>query len=190
VEVDRILADGAIYVTNAEEELDRKILREEQLYFIDNQVEAIDTFLADTEEVNDDGEVRALRDQLRTMKGKLERKAAEFLAKQDGEELPPEGEDELPPAEMAEALVAYGNDFIGVAEKALTKKVSKIEDVEKWEAPLATLNSFLADSELVAAEHPDLPKVRQEVRARKLELRKRIDDMIQDWRTRDVTAKE
>jgi len=34
----RALADGALFVKNAEEEMDRKILREDQLYFIDNQV--------------------------------------------------------------------------------------------------------------------------------------------------------
>ena len=80
----RALSDGALFVKNAEEEMDRKILREDQLYFIDNQVEAIDTFLADTEDLVSNGDVKKLRDQLREMKQKLEKKSMEFLATQEG----------------------------------------------------------------------------------------------------------
>lgn len=180
----RALTDGQMFVKNAEEEMDRKILREDQLYFIDNQVEALDTFLADTEELASDGTVKALRDQLRDLKAKLEKKSMEFLATQEGSELP----EDSPPKEMAEAMVAYGKDFIEMADEALKTKVSKIDQVAAWEDPLATLNSFLADSEILVPLHPPLAKIRTEVRARKVELQKRIHDVVGAWRQSDSSG--
>jgi hypothetical protein len=182
----RALADGQLFVKNAEEEMDRKILREDQLYFIDNQVEAIDTFLADSEDLVADKQVKALRDQLRELKGKLEKKSIEFLAQQEGQELP----EDSPPQEMAEAMVAYGRDFVEMADEALKSKVRGVEQVAVWEDPLATLNSFLADSELLVPLHPPLKKVRDEVRARKVELQKRIADVVGAWRQSDIAGGE
>ena len=180
----RALADGALFVKNAEEEMDRKILREDQLYFIDNQVEALDTFLADTEDISSHADVKALRDTLRGLKQKLEKKSIEFLAQQEGGDLP----EDLPPAEMAEAMVAYGKDFIEMADEALKTKVKAVDQVAAWEDPLATLNSFLADSETLVVVHPPLKKVRDEVRARKVELQKRIADVVQAWRASDLAG--
>lgn len=184
MEPQRALAEGAAYVKNAEEEMDRKILREDQLYFIDNQVEALDTFLADTEDLKGNTEVEALREQLRELKGKLEKKSMEFLAQQEGEDLP----EDLPPEEMAEAMVGYGQDFIVMADEALSTKVKGIDQVAAWEDPLTTLNSFLADSETLVPLNPNLQKVRTEVRARKVELQKRIDDLVGQWRQSDAAG--
>lgn len=184
LDTQRALADGALFVKNAEEEMDRKILREDQLYFIDNQVEALDTFLADTEHLVSNKEIKGMRDQLRDLKAKLEKKSMEFLAAQEGQELP----EDSPPKEMAEAMVAYGKDFLEMADEALKTKVSKIDQVAAWEDPLATLNSFLADSEVLVPLHPPLAKVRQEVRARKLELQKRIQDVVGAWRQTDLAG--
>ena len=184
LDAQRALADGALFVKNAEEEMDRKILREDQLYFIDNQVEALDTFLADTEDINGHPDVKALRDRLRDLKGKLEKKSMEFLAQQEGGELP----EDSPPEEMAEAMVAYGKDFIEMADEALRTRVKGIDQVAAWEDPLATLNSFLADSETLVQHHKPLAAVRTEVRARKEELQKRIQDLVSEWRAKDLAG--
>jgi len=185
LDVPRALADGQAFVKNAEEEMDRKILREDQLYFIDNQVEALDTFLADTEDLSQESaELAALRGQLRDLKGKLEKKSMEFLTSQEGSELP----EDLPPAEMAEALVGYGRDFIKMADDALKTNIGNIERVSEWEDPLSMINSFLADSEIYVQEHPDLPKVRKELKSRKRELQKRIADVVAAWRAADLTG--
>lgn len=180
----RALAEGAMYVKNAEEEMDRKILREDQLYFLDNQVEALDTFLADTEEFNDHTELEALRSQLRDLKSKLEKKSMEFLAQQEGEDLP----EDLPPEEMAQAMVGYGRDFIQMADEALKTNVKKVDQLPEWEDPLTTLNSYLADSETLVKLNPGLAKMRTEVRARKVELQKRIADMVGQWRASDAAG--
>ena len=182
----RALSDGALFVKNAEEEMDRKILREDQLYFIDNQVEAIDTFLADTEDLVSHADLKTLRDQLREMKQKLEKKSIEFLATQEGGELPEDSE----PKEMAEAMVQYGKEFLEMADEAIKTKVKAIDQVAAWEDPLATLNSFLADSETLVTLNPQLKKVREDVRARKVELQKRIADVVGAWRQSDLAGGE
>jgi hypothetical protein len=173
-----------VFVKNAEEEMDRKILREDQLYFIDNQVEALDTFLADTEDLASHHDVQALRAQLRDLKANLEKKSMEFLATQEGGELPEDSD----PKEMAEAMVQYGKEFIEMADEALKTKVKAIDQVAAWEDPLATLNSFLADSETLVHLNPQLKKVREDVRARKMELQKRISDVVGAWRQSDVSG--
>lgn len=185
LDAQRALADGAMYVKNAEEEMDRKILREDQLYFIDNQVEAMDTFLADTEDLNANAEVKAMRDRLRELKGQLEKKGMEFLAAQEGGDALPE---DLPPDETAADMVEAGAEIIKFADDALKSKVKSVEDVSTWEEPLAAVNAFIADSEIFVAHHPKLEKVRAEVRVRKGELQKRIADVVQAWRQRDLTG--
>lgn len=184
LEPQRALADGALFVKNAEEEMDRKILREDQLYFIDNQVEALDTFLADTEDLVSNPEVKALRDQLRELKGKLEKKSIEFLAQQEGQDLP----EDLPPEETAADMVEAGAEICKMADDALKSKVKGIEDVVTWEEPLVAVNGFLADSEIFVIHNPKLQKVRTDVRSRKMELQKRIADVVGAWRQSDLTG--
>lgn len=165
--------------------MDRKILREDQLYFIDNQVEALDTFLADTEELNTNAQVEALRSQLRTLKGQLEKKVLEWLATQEGGGDLPE---DLPPAETASDMVEAGAEIIKMADDALKSKVKGVEEVATWEEPLAAVNSFLADSEIYVQHNPKLAKVRADVRSRKGELQKRIADIVQAWRQSDLAG--
>lgn len=185
MDAQRALADGTAFVKNAEEEMDRKILREDQLYFIDNQVEALDTFLADTEDLNGNAQVEALRQKLRELKGKLEKKVLEWLATQEGtSELP----EDLPPAETAAEMVEAGAEVIKMADDALKSKVKDVAEVAIWEEPLAAVNSFLADSEVYVQHNPKLAKVRADVRSRKGELQKRIADVVQDWRQRDLAG--
>lgn len=185
LDAQRALTDGAAFVKNAEEEMDRKILREDQLYFIDNQVEALDTFLADTEDLNGNAEVEALRQKLRELKGKLEKKVLEWLATQEGGGDLPE---DLPPAETAADMVEAGGEVIKMADDALKTKVKGVEQVAAWEEPLAAVNSFLADSEIYVQHNQKLVKVRADVRSRKMELQKRIADLVQDWRQRDLAG--
>jgi hypothetical protein len=185
LDAQRALTDGAQYVKNAEEEMDRKILREDQLYFIDNQVETLDTFLADTEDLNTDAQAEAMRQQLRELKGKLEKKVLEWLATQEGGGDLPE---DLPAPETAADMVEAGAEIIKMADDALKTKIKGVEEVANWEEPLAAVNSFLADSEVFVKHHPKLQKVRTDVRSRKVELQKRIADLVQDWRQRDVAG--
>lgn len=185
MDLQRALQDGEQFIKNAQDEMERKILREDQLYFIENQVEAIDVYLADTEDLQaTSAPLKDLRDRLRTAKQGLEKKSMEFLAQQEGSDLP----EDLPPAEMASDLVAYGKEFLQMADEALKSKVDKIDKLPQWEEPLTTINSFLADSEIYVPHAKDLPKVRDQLKTRKRELEKRIQDVVSAWRASDVAG--
>ncbi len=165
--------------------MQRKILREDQLYFIDNQVEAIDTLLADTEDLSaSHPELAELRTQLRESKAGLEKKAMEWIANAEGSELP----EDLSPEENAEAMVEAGKEFIMFADEALGQKVKKIDDLHMWEDPLTTLNSYLADSEPYMQAKPELAGIRADVRNRKEEIQKRIHEVVGAWRASDMSG--
>jgi hypothetical protein len=87
-------------------------------------------------------------------------------------------------------MVQYGKEFIEMADEALKTKVKDVHQVAAWEDPLATLNSFLADSETLVQLNPALKKVREDVRARKNELQKRIQDVVGAWRQSDLAGGE
>jgi len=185
LDVARALQDGEAFLKNAQDEMERKILREDQLYFIDNQVEALDLYLADTEDlVPQSPQLGELRKKLREAKGALEKKSMEFVASQEGGEMP----EEIPEAEMAEAYVEYGRQFIGLARNALKTQVKAVSQLPEWEDPLATIKSYLADSEPYVHAHPDLKKVREQLKDRKRELEKRIQDVVQAWRAADLAG--
>ncbi|MHB8605091.1 MAG: hypothetical protein ACYDCK_07505 [Thermoplasmatota archaeon] len=185
MELARALADGEAFVKNAQDEMERKILREDQLYFIENQVEALDTFLADTEDLQDGSpELAALRDKLRAAKAQLEKKSIEFLAQQEGGELP----EDVPPEEAAKDFVGYGKEFLQMADDALKAKITKIDQVSQWEDPITILNSFLADSEMSVKFAPELTKIRSELKSRKKELEKRVQDLVGAWKQQDLAG--
>jgi hypothetical protein len=183
MELSRALSEGETFVKNAEEALERKVLREDQLYVWDNQVEVLDTFLADTEDLAASSPpLSELRDKLRGMKRQLERKSMEFLAQQDKTELP----EDLPPEEEALAFIEPGQDLVKSADKSLKRNITKIEDVGEWEEPLVWINSYLADSETFVPFSADLGKVRSQLKDRKRDLEKRVADVMQSWRASDL----
>lgn len=165
--------------------MERKILREDQLYFTENQVEALDAYLADTEDLAPASpQLAELRNQVRAAKVALEKKNIEFMASQEGGELP----EDLPEAEMAAALTEYGREFLGLARAAVRTQVKAVSQLPEWEDPLTTIKSFLADSEPYMHASPDLMKVRNTLKDYKRELEKRIADVVQAWRQADLTG--
>lgn len=187
MDAQRALADGEMFVKNAEEELTRKILREDQLYFVDNQVEAIDCFLADTEDLSEgDAKVKDLREKLRALKGQLEKKSMEFMAQQEGAEVP----EDVPADEMAEFLIASGQELLEMVDEALKLNITKVDRVNEWEDPLLIVNGFIADSEPYQAANPKLKKIRVDAKSRKKELEKRIHDLVGQWRQSDLAGGE
>ncbi|MBI4393101.1 MAG: hypothetical protein HY556_04785 [Euryarchaeota archaeon] len=186
MEVERLLVDGETYVKNAEEALERVIINADQLYVWDNQVEVIDTFLADTEDISGgDPKIGDLRSKLRELKTRIEKKSAEFLAKAEGQELP-----EDPPEDEAVAeFESFGADFLKMANDALKAKVKDVSELPDWEEPLAIINSYLADSEPYAGKGK-LPKIRTDLKAKKAELATKIRDIVEKWRQQDMAGGE
>ncbi|MGQ0535466.1 MAG: hypothetical protein ACT4PT_05290 [Methanobacteriota archaeon] len=184
MEIASLVAGGESYLKNAEEALARPILNEDQLYVWENQVEVLDTFLADTEEVADgNAQVAELRAKIRAAKKELEKKAMEFVVKQEGGELP----EEAPEEDVVAEFLEYGKEFAKDADKALKAPVKGVQELEKWETPLMMINSFLADTEPYA-KHAALQKLRGELRGKKRDLAGRIDAVIKDWRAADLAG--
>lgn len=187
MEIQQALAQGETFVKNAEEAVSRPVINPDQLYVYDNQVEVIDTFLADTEDLQAQSpDVASLRSRLRGIKEQLERKIIEVEAKAEGAEGVPE---DIPPDELAAAFEETAPELLAEADKALKRNVSTVEKLHEWEEPLAAINSFLADSEPLAGKG-NLAKVRQQMKERKAALQGRIQGLVQDWRQRDLAGGE
>jgi hypothetical protein len=185
MELQQVIANGETFVKNAEDALSRPIINTDQLYVYDNQVEVIDTFLADTEDLQgQSGDLASLRGRLRGIKEQLEKKIIEVESKAEGMEAPPE---DIPPDELAAAFEESAPELLAEADKALKKNISSVEKLHEWEEPLSAINSFLADSEPVK-EKGGLAKVRAQMRERKAKLQERIANLLTEWRQADLAG--
>jgi hypothetical protein len=172
------------HLKNAQELAGRPVGKEELLYMWDNQITALDNFLADTEAVPDPG-FKAKRGELRDVKKKLTEAVVAFEAQAAGEEVPAE---EPSPEEWVEAYLEQAQDMITLAKEALGEKVKSVQDLVKWEEPLAVINGFLADSEPFQEMNRDLRKARSVVRMARKDLKAAIDDVFLKWKAADRAA--
>src|SRR5687768_14861071 len=105
------LRDGPSYVRNASEIAQRSPVNAETLYMWDNQVTAIELFLAGTEDLNgQDANLTNMRKELFGLKRQIEAKVLEFELKQENQEVPPEPTE----AEQLEEMKAFAMDLLGV----------------------------------------------------------------------------
>jgi hypothetical protein len=149
----------------------------------DNQVTALDNFLADTEAVVD-ATFKETRKQLREAKKKLTDAVVAFEAAQTGEAAP----DELPEQEQILSYIEMAGDMVGLAKEALGESVKDVKDLVKWEEPLAVINGFLADSEPYQEVNKDLRRARSMVRVARKDLKNRIEDVFNQWRKADLAG--
>lgn len=184
MEVQEAVRQAEAHLKNAQELAVRPVGKEELLYMWDNQITALDNFLADTEIVAGDN-FKAMRPQLRDAKKKLTDVVVAFEAQAAGEEVP---KDEPTKAEWIEAYIEQASDMIELAKQALGEKVKDIADLVKWEEPLAVINGYLADSEPFQGDSHDLRKARSVVRMARKELKAKIDDVFLKWKLADRSA--
>lgn len=185
MELQQVIAHGETFVKNGEETLSRPIINTDQLYVYDNQVEVIDTFLADTEDLQaQDANLTSLRGRLRGIKEQLEKKIIEVESKAEGVEGPPE---DIPPDVLAEAFEESAPELLAEADKALKKKIASVEKLHEWEEPLSAINSFLSDSEPLAGKG-NLGKLRAQLKERKATLQANIANLLQEWRQADLAG--
>lgn len=184
MELQQVIANGETFVKNAEDALTRPIINTDQLYVYDNQVEVIDSFLADTEDLPGNPDLGALRGRLRGIKEQLEKKIIEVESKAEGMEGPPE---DIPPDELAAAFEESAPELMAEADKALKKKITSVEKLHEWEEPLSAINSFLADSEPLKAKG-GLGKLRDQLKQRKAQLQGNINGLLTEWRQADLAG--
>ncbi len=183
MDVQEALRQAESHLKNALELVGRPVGKEELLYMWDNQITALDNFLADTEAVVD-AKLKELRGQLRDVKKKLTDAVMAFEA-QSGQEAPPE------PASKDEQVLSYvemAGDMVALAKEALEEKVKDVKDLVKWEEPLAVINGYLADSEPFQEVSKDLRRARSVVRVARRDLKNRINDVFQQWKKSDLAS--
>jgi hypothetical protein len=178
MDVSQAVQNAQAHLKNALELAQRPVGKEELLYMWDNQITALDNFLADTE-ADADKLLQRAREQLRDVKKKLTDTVTKFEMEAEGEEFVDE---DVPDGEWAESFVEAAGDMVGLAKEALDEKVKSIEDLIKWEEPLSVINGYLADSEPYQMASAELAKVRLMVRAAQRDISGCIKDFLGNWR--------
>ncbi|MHB8633520.1 MAG: hypothetical protein ACYDBQ_06060 [Thermoplasmatota archaeon] len=184
MDVQEALRQGEAHLKNAQELAGRPVGKEDLLYMWDNQVTALDNFLADTEAVNDP-KFKELRAPLRDAKKRLTDAVVAFEAQAAGEEV---ATDEPSPEEWVETYLEMARDMVSLVREALAEKVTQVQDLSKWEEPLAVVNGFLADSEPFQEQNRELRKARSIVRLARKDLKAAIDDVFAKWKQADRAA--
>lgn len=169
MDADKAVTEGKSYLRNARDALERNVNSEEELYIWENQVEVIDQFLANTEDL-DGGDLKEVRNELWDVKKDLEKKTMAFLG--EGEAVEPTEE------EMVEGIVAFAEEFLPDVDDSLSVQPDEAPSADVWETPLATINSLLADSEPYR-DNETLQPVRAELKERKAVLEQRIEGFVQ-----------
>ncbi len=178
MDVQAAVQQAQAHIKNAMELAQRPVGKEELLYMWDNQITALDDFLAETEVLKDNLLDKA-RGSMRTVKKQLTDAVIAFEAQMAGEEV--DG-DEPTPEEQVEGFLEMAGDMVALVKEALDEKVADIHDVVKWEDPLSMVNGYLADSEPFQEASRDLAKARSMVRVARRDLKNRIDDFVKEWR--------
>lgn len=182
MDVQEALRQAEAHHKNAQELVGRPVGKEELLYMWDNQITALDNFLAETEALAD-AKLKGLRDGIRDAKKRLTDAVMSFEAQAAGEEL---GGDEPSPDEWTEIFLEQAGDMLTLVKEALAEKVKTVQDLAKWEEPLAVVNGYLADSEPLQAASRDLQKARSKVRLARKDLKAAIDAVVKDWKKKSL----
>ena len=172
------------HLKNALELVGRPVGKEELMYMWDNQITALDNFLADTEAVQDP-DFKKIRGELRDAKKKLTDAVTKFEADAAGEKLP-DGEPSA--KEWIESYLEQAGEMIELAKETLALKVKDVTQLIQWEEPLSVINGYLADSEPYQEASRDLRKARSVVRMARKDLKAHIDEMVQKWKAADRAA--
>jgi len=184
MDVQEALRQADAHLKNALELVGRPVGKEELLYMWDNQITALDNFLADTE-ATVDPKFKEARAQLREAKKKLTDAVVAFEAQAAGEEAP---KDDPSQDEQIEGFIESAQEMVGLAREALAETVQDVKDLVKWEEPLAVINGYLDDSEPFQELNKDLRRARSMVRVARKDLKNRIEDVFTQWRKADLAG--
>lgn len=185
MDVAKALREGPYHLRNAEDSKTRKIPSPDSMYFWENQVAAIDTYLADTEMLEpESAELKETRVKLAGLKKDIERKIIEFEATTAGEPVP----DDPPAEEMVAILKEAGAEVLEVAREASKRTPKDVKGLREWEEPLEMVNAFLADSEPFSAGDPELKKMRDAIRLERMKMVELSDRIFRAWREADLAG--
>lgn len=161
------LRDGPSYVRNASEIAQRTPVNAETLYMWDNQVTAIELFLAGTEDLNgQDPNLTTMRKELFGLKRQIEAKVLEFELKQENQEVPPEPNE----ADLVEDMKAYATELLGIVKQLRNVEVKSFKDLQELEEPLQQFANFCVETEPLKGKDPKLDQNRNAIKKFRAEL--------------------
>jgi hypothetical protein len=171
------------YLRNAQDIAPRKPINVDTLYMWDNQVAAIDLFLAETEDLSPQNpDLAAKRKELYDLKKQIELNVLEFELKQENQELPPEPTE----GELVEDMTAYGKELQELVKELSAIKFRARKDFEDVEEPLQQLAAFIVDTEPLKGKNKDLDKYREACKTCRNEVDAKTRDYLKELRAKEA----
>ncbi|PSG97283.1 hypothetical protein BRD56_06375 [Thermoplasmatales archaeon SW_10_69_26] len=169
--------EGEKYIDNARDALDQDVEDEDDLYIWENQLAAIDEFLADTEDMDPEGQdLDEVRAEARECKEKLEAEIAGFF------DQPVEAEDTE--ANIA-ALLDVARQLIEEAEEVLEARPDPEEldeHANEIETTVIGIKQWLADSEPYHDETDMMTQARRDMKMITEALEEKLDETVSAWK--------
>lgn len=177
------LRDGPSYLRNASEIAQRTPVNADTLYMWDNQVTAIELFLAGTEDLNgQDASLTTMRKELFGLKRQIEQKVLEFELKQENQEVPPE------PAEqdLLDDMKAYAQELLGIVKQLRNVQVNSFKDLQELEDPLQQFANFCVETEPLKGKDAKLDQSRNAIKKFRGELEQKCALKIKELQSQET----
>jgi hypothetical protein len=179
------IRDAPAFLRNAQDTAQRSPANPDTLYLWDNQVTAIEAFLASTEDLNGQNpDLANARRQLFDLKKQIQNKVLEFELKAEGQELPPEPTEE----ELVGDMIEFAKEIEGLCGELSKAAVKSVKDLNELEEPRQVLNGFLVDTEILVGKNGDLDRVRGLAKQTRARLEERAQQILTEWRQADMAA--
>jgi len=175
--------DGPSYLRNAQDIAQRSPVNVDTLYMWDNQVSAIELFLASTEDLaGQNPDLAKTRTELFQLKKQIEGKVLEFELKQENQEIPPEPAE----ADVVEDMTAYGQELLGIVKQLRGVKATSFKELQELEEPLQQFANFVVDTEPLKGKSPKLDQFRNAVKKFRAELDERCKAALKELQSKEV----
>lgn len=187
MQIQEALRDAPNYLRNAQEIAQRSPVNADTLYMWDNQVTAIESFLANSEDL--DGQrpdLTRVRKELFALKKQIEAKVLEFELKQENQELPPEPNE----SELVEDMTAYGKELQELVQQVARTSVASFKDLQELEEPLQQMANFLVDTEPLKGKGAELDRFRSAVKKCREEVAARCAVALKELQSKEVDDEE
>jgi len=179
------IRDAPSFLRNAQDVAQRNPANPDTLYMWDNQVTAIEAFLANTEDLNGQNpDLSKVRRELFDLKKQIQNKVLEFELKQENQEMPPEPTEE----DLIKDMVEFGKDIRALCKELGQAAVNDVKALQELEEPRQVLNAFLVDTETLQGKSVPLGKQRQMAKETRARIEARIAEIVKEWRQADLAG--
>lgn len=183
MQLQEAIRDAPSYLRNAQEMAQRSPVSADALYMWDNQVTAIESFLANSEDLDGQSpDLTRFRKELFSLKKQIEVKVLEFELKQENQELPPEPNE----SELVEDMTAYGKELQGLVKELGRARVASFKDLQELEDPIQQMANFLVDTEPLKGKNADLDRYRAAAKKCREDVAARCAAVLKELQSKEV----